>query len=109
MATIRKFKDKKKVIETEIDGFYIRSLTISESKEIVKAHSTLTEDDLINEELSQKLTMQLFGLACDEHGEAFDEFSTYDEVEKLSLEEFNMFANAIKNALVPGASSEKKS
>ncbi|MBQ2262718.1 MAG: hypothetical protein II336_15270 [Loktanella sp.] len=108
MASIRKFKEKTPVIETSIEGFYIRSLTIAESKEIVRAHSSLTEDDLLDSELSEKLTSQLFGLACDENGEPFDEFKTYEDIEKLSLDEFNLFAEAIKDALVPGTASEKK-
>jgi hypothetical protein len=108
MATIRKFQDKKKVIETSVPGFYIKALSISESKEIAQAHAKLTAEDLQNEQTNIDLTLKLFGLACDADGEAFEEFATYADIEKLSLTEFNLFANAIKEALVPGATSEKK-
>lgn len=107
-ASIRKFMPAKTVIETSIPGFYIKALSIAESKELAKAHSNLTADEVLDEKKSEELTMRLFGLACDETGDSFEEFATYQEVEKLSVEEFNLFANAIKDALVPGASSEKK-
>lgn len=107
-ASIRKFMPAKKTIPTTIDGFYIKSLTIAESKAIAKAHSQLTADDLADEKISEDLTMKLFSLACDETGEAFEEFETYEKIESLSIDEFNLFANAIKEALVPGAASEKK-
>lgn len=108
MSSIRKFQDKKKVIETSIDGFYIRALTIKESKELAKAHSNLSEADLQDEAKARELTMSLFALACDAKGESFDEFATFEAIEELSLEEFNMFANAIKEALIPGDASVKK-
>jgi cyclopropane fatty-acyl-phospholipid synthase-like methyltransferase len=109
MATsIRKFMPKKEVLETSIEGFYIRALSIAESKEIAKAHSSLTEDDLKSESVTEELTMKLFDLACDATGEKFDEFASFGEIEKLSVEEFNAFANAIKDALVPSGTSEKK-
>lgn len=108
MATIRKFQDKKKVIETSIEGFYIRALNIKESKELAKAHSNLSAEDMQDEQKAKELTMSLFALACDAKGESFEEFETYEAIEELSLEEFNMFANAIKEALVPGDASVKK-
>lgn len=101
MATIRKFADKKKVVETSIPGFYIRSLNIKESKAMAKSHAGLTPEDFQDEKTSERLTMELFALACDEKGESFEEFETYEAIEQLSLEEFNAFANAIKEALVP--------
>jgi hypothetical protein len=109
MASIRKVKDKKKVLATSIPGFYIRALSIKESQELAVSYQSLSQDELKSEEKSQELTMALFGLACDEKGESFDEFATYEEIGKLTLEEFNEFATAIKDALVPGGSSEKKS
>lgn len=108
MSSIRKFQPKKEVIETSIKGFYIKALTIKESKEIVDSQTGLTAEQLMDEEFAKKLTMKLFSLACDENGEAFDEFETYEKIEELSIEEFNMFADAIKEALIPGAASEKK-
>ncbi len=98
----------KKTIETSIDGFYIKALTIAESKAIAKSHSELSAEDLADEKVSEELTMKLFALACDENGEAFEEFESFQSIEQLSVDEFNLFANAIKDALVPGAASEKK-
>lgn len=108
MATIRKFKPKTSVIETSIEGFFIKSLSIAEQKEIAKAHSKIRKEDLEDEKVSAELTMKLFGLACNENGEQFDEFKTIEEIEKLSVPEFNMFANAIKEALAPGEHDKKK-
>ncbi len=108
MASIRDFKEKKKVIETEIEGFYIKALSIKESKEIAKVHGELSKKVDKDDKANEKITMKLFGLACDKDGEAFDEFATFESIEELDIEEFNMFANAIKDALVPGASSAKK-
>lgn len=108
MGSIRTFQPRKEVVETEIKGFYIKAITIAESREILNSHTRLTPEDLQDEEISRRLTVDLFGLARDENGETFDEFSTYEEIEKLSLEEFNMFADAIKAALIPNGASEKK-
>ncbi|QCO57443.1 hypothetical protein EOK75_17160 (plasmid) [Pseudorhodobacter turbinis] len=106
-TSIRKFMPKKNVIETSIEGFYIRALSIAESKAIAKAHSSLTKKDLASEKVSQDLTMKLFALACDATGESFEEFETFESIESLSVEEFNAFANAIKDALVPGSADKK--
>lgn len=108
MASIRKVKDSKKVIATSIPGFYIKALSIRAAQELAESHQALTQEDLRSKEKSRELTMTLFGLACDEKGESFDEFASYEEIENLSLDEFNEFAEAIKDALVPGTSSEKK-
>lgn len=108
MTSIRKIVDKKKVVETSIPGFYIKALTIIESKKLAEQHANIKPEDLKDDVKAQELTLSLFALACDENGQPFDEFATYTDIEQLSLEEFNMFAEAIKDALVPGNSATKK-
>lgn len=93
---------KRRPCRTSINGLFIKSLSVREAKELSQKHTTLANEGLQSEEVSEQLILELFALACDENGESFDEFSCLDSIEQLSLEEFNAFANAIKEALVPG-------